>query len=59
MTSDKWETYTDHEATYQPSSSKTTDTFSFDFEIATSGDDPNAVIEFCICYQAGTPESKI
>lgn len=54
LTSDNWKTFTDYVANFQPSSSKTTDTFSFDFPIMPSGDDPNARIEFCICFQAGS-----
>uniref|UniRef100_A0A0N5B0W5 CBM21 domain-containing protein n=1 Tax=Syphacia muris TaxID=451379 RepID=A0A0N5B0W5_9BILA len=53
LSSDSWQTFTDHQATFQQSSSKTTDIFGFDFSIMSTGDDPNARIEFCICFQVG------
>ena len=53
LTSDNWKTFTDHNASFQPSSSRTTDTFSFDFPIMSSCNDPDARIEFCVCYQIG------
>ncbi|VDN44928.1 unnamed protein product [Gongylonema pulchrum] len=46
----------DRLATYQPSSSKFYDTFSFDIELPTDGADPNARIEFCICFEANFVE---
>uniref|UniRef100_A0A0R3S554 CBM21 domain-containing protein n=1 Tax=Elaeophora elaphi TaxID=1147741 RepID=A0A0R3S554_9BILA len=51
FTSDGWKSFLDRMATYQPSSSKFYDTFSFDIELPTNGCDPNARIEFCICYE--------
>lgn len=52
-TADGWKSFLDCMATYQPSSSKFYDTFSFDIELPSNGNDPNARIEFCICFEAG------
>lgn len=56
FTSDGWKSFLDRLATYQPSSSKFYDTFSFDIELPTNGTDPNARIEFCICFEAGVAQ---
>ncbi|KAL3982669.1 putative phosphatase regulatory subunit family protein [Acanthocheilonema viteae] len=56
FTSDGWKSFLDRIATYQPSSSKIYDTFSFDIELPTNGGDPNARIEFCICYETGSSQ---
>ncbi|VDM97153.1 unnamed protein product [Thelazia callipaeda] len=53
LTSDGWKSFLDYAARYQPSSSKFYDTFSFDVKLPTNGTDPNARIEFCICFEAG------
>uniref|UniRef100_A0A915PKT2 CBM21 domain-containing protein n=1 Tax=Setaria digitata TaxID=48799 RepID=A0A915PKT2_9BILA len=56
FTSDGWKSFLDRMATYQPSSSKFYDTFSFDVELPTNGCDPNARIEFCICFETGSSQ---
>ncbi|VDK68091.1 unnamed protein product [Onchocerca ochengi] len=56
ITSDGWKSFLDRMATYQPSSSKFYDTFSFDLELPTNDCDPNARIEFCICFETGSSQ---
>ncbi|VDK85971.1 unnamed protein product [Litomosoides sigmodontis] len=56
FTSDGWKSFLDRMATYQPSPSKFYDTFSFDIELPTNGCDPNARIEFCICFETGSSQ---
>uniref|UniRef100_A0A1I7VYX6 Phosphatase regulatory subunit family protein, variant n=1 Tax=Loa loa TaxID=7209 RepID=A0A1I7VYX6_LOALO len=56
FTSDGWKSFLDRMATYQPSSSKFYDTFSFDVELPTNGSDPDARIEFCICFETGSSQ---
>ncbi|CAG9529464.1 unnamed protein product [Cercopithifilaria johnstoni] len=56
FTSDGWRSFLDRMATYQPSSSKFYDTFGFDIELPTNGCDPNARIEFCICFEVGSSQ---
>lgn len=50
FTSNKWASYLDRPATYQPSTSKVYDTFCFDTEIPSNTDQVSR-IEFCICYE--------
>ncbi|VDN81967.1 unnamed protein product [Brugia pahangi] len=56
FTSDGWKSFLDRMAIYQPSSSKFYDTFSFDVELPTNGCNPNARIEFCICFEIGSSQ---
>ncbi|VDM40154.1 unnamed protein product [Toxocara canis] len=57
-TSDGWKSFTDRAATFQLSSSKSYDTFSFDVEIPSNGNSPDAVIEFCICFETGPADDE-
>ena len=59
LTADKWGTFTDYPANFQATSSKTADTFAFEFAIAPSGEDPDAMIEFCVCFEMGPFNSKL
>uniref|UniRef100_F1L842 Protein phosphatase 1 regulatory subunit 3B n=4 Tax=Ascaris suum TaxID=6253 RepID=F1L842_ASCSU len=58
LTTDGWKSFTDRVATFQPSSSKSYDTFSFDVEIPSNGDRPDASIQFCVCYEAGPSDDQ-
>uniref|UniRef100_A0A1I7Z2Z8 CBM21 domain-containing protein n=1 Tax=Steinernema glaseri TaxID=37863 RepID=A0A1I7Z2Z8_9BILA len=55
ITDNGWKNFLDRPATFQPSSSKTYDTFSFDIDIPRNTK-PDSKIEFCICYVAASTE---
>ncbi|VDN57500.1 unnamed protein product [Dracunculus medinensis] len=51
VTTNEWQSYTDHEAKYMSSSSRLIDTFGFEFEIPSDQEMDNAHIEFCVCFE--------
>ncbi|KAJ1374669.1 hypothetical protein KIN20_037404 [Parelaphostrongylus tenuis] len=54
-TSNNWQSYMDRLATYQPSTSRVYDTFTFELDLPTVSDKSNR-LEFCICYIANGSE---
>ncbi|XGW32955.1 hypothetical protein V3C99_017456 [Haemonchus contortus] len=50
-TTNNWQSYMDRQATYQPSTSKVYDTFTFEVELPKATDKAKR-LEFCICYIA-------
>ncbi|VDK43112.1 unnamed protein product [Anisakis simplex] len=58
LTSDGWKSFKDSAASFQPSSSKAFDTFSFDMEIPSNQNEPNATIEFCVCFEVGPADDE-
>ncbi|VDL62973.1 unnamed protein product, partial [Nippostrongylus brasiliensis] len=50
-TTNNWQSYMDRQATYQPSTSKVYDTFTFEVELPKATDKTKR-LEFCICYIA-------
>lgn len=54
-TTNNWQSYMDRQATYQPSSSRMYDTFTFEVELPKPTDKAKR-LEFCICYIANGSE---
>uniref|UniRef100_A0A0N5B2X6 CBM21 domain-containing protein n=1 Tax=Strongyloides papillosus TaxID=174720 RepID=A0A0N5B2X6_STREA len=55
LTTDKWKTFKDIYAKYQPSNSKIYDTFCFETEIP-KDEHKDDTIEFCICYETNNQQ---
>ncbi|KHJ97526.1 putative phosphatase regulatory subunit [Oesophagostomum dentatum] len=55
-TTNNWQSYMDRQATYQPSTSKVYDTFTFEIELPRPTDKCKRM-EFCICYIANGSEN--
>ncbi|ETN83474.1 putative phosphatase regulatory subunit [Necator americanus] len=55
-TTNNWQSYMDRQATFQPSTSKVYDTFTFEIELPRATDKAKRM-EFCICYIANGSEN--
>ncbi|KAL6723133.1 hypothetical protein Aduo_018168 [Ancylostoma duodenale] len=55
-TTNNWQSYMDRQATFQPSTSKVYDTFTFEIELPRPTDKAKRM-EFCICYIANGSEN--